>query len=56
MRALVALMAGLFAVVAKALGRGADLGIMADVATLVACATRQGRHGVCSVGGIGIIL
>lgn len=35
---------GLLAVVAQTLGRGAHLGIVADVATLVAGATRQGRH------------
>ena len=38
-RALVALVSGLFAVVAEALRRGADLGVVANVATLVACAT-----------------
>ena len=40
-RALVGLVTGLLAVVAKALGRGADLSIVANVATLVASTTRQ---------------
>ena len=45
-RAAVALVAGLLAVVAEALGRGADLGVVADIATLVARATGEGRHSV----------
>lgn len=47
MRALVALMAGLLAIVAEALGRGTDLSVVADIATFVACATRKGRHRDC---------
>ncbi|KAI1340147.1 hypothetical protein F5Y15DRAFT_49791 [Xylariaceae sp. FL0016] len=39
------MLTGLLAVVAKALSRGADLGIVANVATLVACSSREGRHG-----------
>lgn len=42
---LVRLVARLLAVVAEAFSRGADLGIVANVATLVACTARQGRHG-----------
>jgi hypothetical protein len=41
MRAAVALVAGLFAIIAESLRRGADLGIMADVATLE---TSSPRH------------
>lgn len=44
-RAAVRLVAGLLAVVAKALRRGANLGIVADIATLVASTTRERRHG-----------
>jgi hypothetical protein len=40
-RAAIALVARLFAVVAESLGRGADLGIVADVATLE---TSSPRH------------
>lgn len=43
-RAAVGLVAGLLAVVAKALRGGADLGVVADVATLVAGTTRERRH------------
>ena len=39
----------LLAVVAKALGRGANLGVVANIATLVAGTARQGRHGDESV-------
>ncbi|KAI0596151.1 hypothetical protein F4775DRAFT_324007 [Biscogniauxia sp. FL1348] len=39
----------LLAVVAKALSGGADLGIVANVATLVACTARKRRHGDKSV-------
>jgi len=31
-------------VIAEALCRGANLGVVANIATLVACATREGRH------------
>lgn len=44
-RAAVGLVAGLLAVVAKALGGRADFGIVADVATLVASTTGERRHG-----------
>lgn len=37
-------MAGLFAVVAESLGRRAHLGIVSNIAALVASATSQGRH------------
>lgn len=40
----VGLVARLLAVVAKALSGGANLSIVADIATLVASATREGRH------------
>ncbi len=43
-RAAVRLVARLLTVVAKALRGGADLGIMTDVATLVASTTRERRH------------
>ena len=43
-RAAVRLVARLLAVVAKALRGGADLGIVADIATLVASTTRERRH------------
>lgn len=43
-RAAVGLVAGLLAVVAKALRGRADLGIVADVATLVASTTGERRH------------
>jgi len=42
--AAVTLMSRLLAIVAKALGRGADLGIVAHIATLVACAATKRRH------------
>jgi hypothetical protein len=42
--AAVRLVAGLLAVVAEALSRRADLGVVANVATLVASTTREGRH------------
>jgi hypothetical protein len=35
---------GLLTVVAEALRRGANLGVVANVATLVTCATRERRH------------
>lgn len=44
-RAAVGLVAGLLAVVAETLRGGADLGVVADVATLVASTTRERRHG-----------
>lgn len=43
-RAAVGLVARLLAVVAKALSRGANLGVVANVATLVASTTRERRH------------
>ncbi|KAF2483752.1 hypothetical protein BDY17DRAFT_298023 [Neohortaea acidophila] len=43
-RAIVALVPGLLAVVAQALTAGAHLGVVADVAAFVAGAARQGRH------------
>lgn len=43
-RAAVGLVAGLLAVVAETLRGGADLGVVADVATLVASTTRERRH------------
>jgi hypothetical protein len=50
-RAAVRLVSRLLAVVAKALGRGADLGVVANIATLVAGATRERRH----VDGVDIL-
>lgn len=44
MGALVAFVTWLLAVVAEALGRGADLSVMANVAAFVAGTTRKGRH------------
>lgn len=49
-RALVALVTGLLAIVAEALGRGADLSVVANVAALVAGSTRERRHGCCRAG------
>lgn len=46
-RAAVGLVARLLAVIAKALSGGADLGIVANVATLVARTTRERRHFEC---------
>lgn len=43
-RASVGLVAGLLAVVAETLSRRADLSVMANIATLVASASREGRH------------
>jgi hypothetical protein len=44
MRASVGLVSGLLAVVAEPLRGGADFRIVADVATLIAGPSRQGRH------------
>jgi len=44
-RAAIRLVARLLAVVAKTLSRGADLGVVAHVATLVASSARERRHG-----------
>lgn len=41
------LLTRLLAVIAKALSGGADLGIVANVATLVARTTRERRHFEC---------
>ncbi|KAH7375388.1 hypothetical protein B0T11DRAFT_270257 [Plectosphaerella cucumerina] len=46
-RAAVGLVAGLLAVVAEALSGGADLGVVTNVATLVAGTARKRRHLVC---------
>jgi hypothetical protein len=43
-RAAVGLVTRLLAVVAETLSRGANLGVVADVAALVACSTGEGRH------------
>jgi hypothetical protein len=43
-RASVGLVAGLLAVVAEALSRRADLSVVANIATLVASTSREGRH------------
>jgi hypothetical protein len=43
-RALVGFVAGLLAVVAKALRRGAHLSVVANVAALITGTTREGRH------------
>ena len=43
--AAVGLVAGLLAVVAETLSGGADLGVVANVATLVAGTAGEGRHG-----------
>jgi len=43
-RAVVALMAGLLAVVAQTFTAGADLGVVADIAAFVAGTARKGRH------------
>jgi len=45
-RAVVALVAGLLAVVAQTLTAGADLGVVTDIAALVAGTARKGRHDV----------
>jgi hypothetical protein len=50
MRASVRLVAWLLAVVAQPLRGRANLGIMANVSALEARTTRQGRHGVVSLG------
>jgi hypothetical protein len=54
-RASVGLVARLLAVVAEALGRGANLSVMANIATLVASTSRERRHfedkGLCGSEG-----
>jgi len=54
-RASVGLVARLLAVVAETLGRGADLSVMANIATLVASTSRERRHfeykGLCGSEG-----
>lgn len=44
-RAFAGLVVGLLAVVAESVGGGAGLGVVAEFTTLVARATREGRHG-----------